>query len=124
MGAKKSRKIDSTGFTGYTDAPPEIDKAIERSVQVDDFLPRPGKLVPKTATRAEREQTRKAWKRYRIKDHERGHRTPLSKILREPTRRLDTSIILPLSVFDWLKTKPNKAAFIRETVIKRYKKTA
>jgi hypothetical protein len=68
--------------------------------------------------------TAQAWKRYRIKDSERGHRTSLSKTFKEPTARLDTSIILPQRVYNWLGTKPNKAAFIREIMIKSYEKTA
>jgi hypothetical protein len=40
--------------------------------------------------------------RYRIKESERGHRTSLSKTLNEPTKRLDTSIILPRRVYDWI----------------------
>jgi hypothetical protein len=112
------------GFTGYTDAPVEVDKEMESAKQIKDFLPLPGKLVAKTVTKKEREQTAKAWKRYRIKDHERGHRTPLSKSLKETTARLDTSIILPQSVFNWVKEKGNVAAFIREIMIKSYEKTA
>jgi hypothetical protein len=110
-------------FRGYTDPPPEIEKAMKNAVRVKDFLPLPGKLVPKTVMEKERKQTLKAWKRYHIKDHERGHRTPLSKVLDEPTVRLDTTIILPRSVYNWVKAKPNKAAFIRETMIKSYKIT-
>jgi hypothetical protein len=114
----------ATGFRGYTDAPPEIEKAMKSAVRVRDFLPVPGKLVHKTVTEKERKRTAKAWERYRIKDHERGHRTPLSKVLDEPTARLDTSIILPKSVYNWVKAKPNRAAFVRETLMKSYEKTA
>jgi hypothetical protein len=112
------------GFRGYTDAPPEIEKAMKSAVRVRDFLPVPGKLVHKTVTEKERKRTARAWKRYRIKDHERGHRTPLSKVLDEPTARLDTSIMLPKSVYNWVRAKPNRAAFVRETLIKSYEKTA
>jgi hypothetical protein len=119
----KNDKI-KIGFNGYTDAPPEIEKEMARAKRIKDFLPSPGKLVAKTVTEKEREQTSKAWKRYRIKDHERGHRPPLSKKLREPTVRLDTSIILPQSVFNWVKRSNNKAAFIRDIMIKSYEKAA
>jgi hypothetical protein len=115
-------KTAATGYRGYTDAPPEIEKAMKSAVRVRDFLPVPGKLVPRTATKKERKQTAKAWERYRIKDHERGHRTPLSKVLDEPTARLDTSIMLPKSVYNWVRAKPNRAAFVRETLMKSYGK--
>lgn len=118
----KSSK-NKPGFTGYTDAPPEIGKEMERATRVKDFLPPPGKLEEKTVTGKERKETLKAWKRYRIKDHERGHRPPLSKTLHEPTVRLDTSIILPQRVYNWVKRSSNKAAFIREIMIKSYEKT-
>ena len=114
----------ATGFRGYTDAPPEIAKAMESAVRVKDFLPVPEKLVHKTVTEKERKRTAKAWTRYLIKEHERGHRTPLSKVLDEPTLRLDTSIILPKSVYNWVRAKPNRAAFVRETLMKSYEKTA
>lgn len=113
---------DKTGFTGYTEAPPEIAKEMARAKRIKDFLPSPGKLTTKTVTQKEREETLKTWKRYRIKDHERGHRPPLSKKLQEPTVRLDTSIILPQSVFNWVKKSNNKAAFIRDIMIKSYEK--
>jgi hypothetical protein len=118
----KSNK-DKIGFSEYTDAPPEIEKEMARAKRVKDFLPSPGKLTAKRVTEKEREQTTRAWKRYRIKDHERGHRTPLSKTLQEPTVRLDTSIILPQSVYNWIKRSSNKAAFIREIMIRTYEKS-
>jgi len=124
MGTKRNNQSANHVFSGYTDASPEIEKAMDRAVRVKDFLPPPGKLTPKTVTATESKRTRAAWKRYRIKDHERGHRPPLSKILKEATRRLDTSIILPMSVFNWIKAKPNQAAFIRESVLRQYRKTA
>jgi hypothetical protein len=113
---------DKIGFTGYTDEPPEIGKEMERARRVKDFLPPPGKLMPKAVTEKERKGTLKAWERYRIKDHERGHRRPLAETLKEPTTRLDTSIILPLRVYNWIGTKRNKAAFIREVMIKSYER--
>jgi hypothetical protein len=111
------------GFTGYTDAPPEIEKEMARAKRIKDFLSSPEKLTAKIVTEKEHEQTGRAWKRYRIKDHERGHKAPLSKSLKEPTVRLDTSIILPQSVFNWVKKSNNKAAFIRDIMIKSYEKT-
>jgi hypothetical protein len=119
----KSNK-DKMGFTGYTEAPLEIEKEMARAKHIKDFLPSPGKLTVKTVTEKEREQTLKTWKRYRIKDHERGHKAPLSKTLHEPTVRLDTSIILPRRVFNWVKKSNNKAAFIRDIMIKSYEKAA
>lgn len=113
---------DKTGFTGYTEAPPEIAKEMARAKRIKDFLPSPGKLTEKTVTQKERKETLKTWKRCRIKDHERGHRAPLSKTLKEPTVRLDTSIILQQSVFNWVKKSNNKAAFIRDIMIKSYEK--
>jgi len=107
-------------FTGYTEAPARIAKEMERAVRVKDFLPAPEKLELKTVSEKERSRTNRAWQRYRIKDHERGHRKPLTEALKEPTRRLDTSVILPESVYRWLKEKPNKAAFIRDTVMQAY----
>lgn len=107
-------------FTGYTDAPPGIAKAMARSVKVKDFLPAPDKLKLKTVPEKERKLTNREWQRYRIKDHERGHRKALAEILKEPTQRFDTSVLLPESVYKWVKEKPNKAAFIRETVMRAY----
>jgi hypothetical protein len=124
MKTKKNKAAATSGFTGYTDAPPVIGKEMEGAKRVKDFLPPPEELKMKTVTGKERKLTAKAWQRYRIKDHERGHRKPLSKILKEPTRRLDTSILLPENVYNWVKGKTNKAAFIRDTLIKQYKKTA
>jgi hypothetical protein len=100
MKTSRNKKSDKIGFTGYTDAPLEIEKAMEVAVLVKDFLPPPGKLIPKAVTEKEREGTLKAWKRYRIKDHERGHRKALAETLKEPTTRLDTSIILPRRVYN------------------------
>ena len=122
MKTSKNNKSEKIGFRGYTDAPPEIEKAMENAVLVKDFLPAPGTLIPKAVTEKERKSTLKAWKRYSIKDHERGHRKPLADIFKEPTTRLDTSIILPRQVYKWIGTKRNKAAFIREIMIKSYKK--
>lgn len=121
-GAKEGRPIMKTksNFKGYTDAPPRIEKAIERAVKVKDFLPAPEKLKLKTASEKESQRTARAWERYRIKDHERGHRKQLAETLKEPTRRLDTSVLLPESVYQWVKDKPNKAAFIRETMMQAY----
>jgi hypothetical protein len=51
---------------------------------------------------------------------ERGHRKPLSETLKEPTRRLDTTVMLSESVYQWLTEMPNKAGFIRETVMQAY----
>jgi hypothetical protein len=124
MKTNRDRVRTGPGFTGYADAPPEIAKEMERSIPIRDFLPAPEKLVSRTVTGKERKRTAKAWKRYLIKEHERGHRTPLSKVLDEPTMRLDTSIILPKSVYNWVRAKPNRAAFVRETLMKSYGKTA
>jgi hypothetical protein len=124
MKTNRDRVRTGSGFTGYADEPPEIAKEMERSIQIRDFLPAPEKLVSRTVTEKERKGTAKAWKRYLIKEHERGHRTPLSKVLDEPTARLDTSIILPKSVYNWVRAKPNRAAFVRETLMKSYEKTA
>jgi hypothetical protein len=122
MKTRKNKKSERMGFTGYTDAPPEIEKEMEDAVLVKDFLPPPEKLVLNSISEKERKLTMKAWKRYRIKNHERGHRKPLAETLKEPTARLDTSIILPRRVYNWIGTKQNKAAFIREMMIKSYKK--
>jgi len=124
MKTKKNKAAATSGFTGYTDAPPAIGKEMEGMKRVKDFLPSPAKLKTKIVTKQERKLTAEAWQRYRIKDHERGHRKALSKVLKEPTRRLDTSILLPAKVYNWVKGKPNKAAFIRDTLIKQYKQTA
>ena len=124
MKTSRNRLPEKIRFTGYTDAPPEIEKAMQESVLVKDFLPPPGKLTPKAVTEKERKGVLKAWKRYRIKNHERGHRRPLAETLKEPTTRLDTSIILPRRVYNWLGTKRNKAAFIREIMIRSYEKAA
>jgi hypothetical protein len=119
----KRNKTVGTSFIGYSDAPEDINKAIETAQRVKDFLPSPEKLKFKTVSEKERKLTQKAWKRYRIKESERGHRASLSKTLNEPTKRLDTSIILPRRVYDWIGTKRNKAAFIREVMIKNYEKS-
>ena len=118
----KSKSADS--LSGYTDAPPKIAKEMERAKRVKDFLPSPGQLKVKTVTVKEKKRTTAAWERYRIKDHERGHRKPLSETLKNPTCRLDTSILLPENVYNWVKGKPNKAAFIRDTLIEQFKRTA
>jgi hypothetical protein len=107
-------------FTGYTEAPARIAKEMERAVKIKDFLPAPEKLKLKSVSEKERSRTKREWQRYRIKDQERGHRKSIAEILKEPTRRLDTSVILPESVYQWMKGKSNKAAFIRDTVIQRY----
>ena len=116
----KTKKSNSNNFTGYTEAPPYIAKEMERAVKVKDFLPAPEKLKLKSVSEKEHSRTKREWQRYRIKDQERGHRKPLTEILKEPTRRLDTSVILPESVYLWMKEKKNKAAFIREAMIHRY----
>jgi len=121
MKTSKRKKTGKISFTGYTDAPPKIEKEMIGAVLVKDFLPSPGELQPKAVTEKERQGTLKAWKRYRIKDHERGHRKQLAETLKEPTTRLDTSIILPTQVYNWIGMKRNKAAFIREIMIKSYK---
>lgn len=121
---KAIKKKEEFEFMGYTNAPKDIDDAMDSAVRVKDFLPAPDKLILNVVSKKEHKQTINAWKRYIIKDHERGHRTPLSKTLKEPTARLDTSLILPRSVYDWIKTKPNKAAFIRELMVKSYQRTA
>jgi hypothetical protein len=109
-------------FIGYTDAPREIEKEMERAKPVKDTFPRPEELVFKTETERERKQTLKAWNRYVIKDHERGHRRKLSETLHEPTERLDTTILLPRRVSAWLRTKKNRAAFIRHIIVNSYEK--
>lgn len=123
MKISKNKKTEKIGFTGYTDAPANIEKSMDGAVLVKDFLPTPQKLIAKAVTDKEHQGTLKAWKRYRIKDHERGHRKPLADTLKEPTMRLDTSITLPRRVYNWLGTKQNKAAFIRDIMIKSYEKT-
>lgn len=124
MKPNKNKASATGGFTGYTDAPRAIRKEMEGAKRVNDFLPPPDKLTMKTVTEKERRLTAQTWERYRIKDHERGHRKALAKVLKEPTRRLDTSILLPENVYNWVKGQPNKAAFIRDTLIKQFKKTA
>ena len=119
----KKNKTEDVDFIGYSDAPEDIDMAMDTARRVKDIIPRPEKLKLKIVSEKERKQTQKAWKRYRIKDSERGHRSALSKTLKEPTKRLDTSIILPRRVYDWIGTKRNKAAFIREIMIKNYEKS-
>jgi len=120
MKISMNNKSNKIGFIEYTDAPAEIEKAMDNAVRVKDFLPKPENLVLKHISEKERKGTQKAWERYRIKDNERGHRKPLTETLKEPTKRLDTSIILPRRVYDWIGTKKNKAAFIREIMIKSY----
>jgi hypothetical protein len=119
----KKNKSEDIGFVGYSDAPEDIDKAMDAARRVKDILPSPEKLQLKNVPEKERKLTLKAWKRYHIKDSERGHRASLSKTLNEPTKRLDTSIILPRRVYEWIGTKRNKAAFIREIMIKNYEKS-
>lgn len=116
-------KAENIGFAGYSDAPEDIDKALDAARRVKDVLPSPETLQLKNVSEKERKLTLKAWKRYRIKDGERGHRASLSKTLNEPTKRLDTSIILPRRVYEWIGTKRNRAAFIREIMIKNYEKS-
>jgi hypothetical protein len=119
----KKNKIENMDFIGYSDAPEDIETALNTARRAKDILPPPEKLKLKIVSDKELKQTQKAWNRYRIKDSERGHRAALSKTLKEPTKRLDTSIILPRRVYDWIGTKRNKAAFIREIMIKNYEKS-
>jgi len=119
---KTKRNKNQVEFLGYSDAPPDLEKAMANARPIKDFLPSPENLFPKIVSEKEKKLTKHAWKRYRIKEGERGHRTPLSKTLKEPTARLDTSILLPRRVYNWIQTKPNKAAFIREIMIKSFKK--
>jgi len=107
-------------FIRYTDAPPQIEEEMERAVRVDNLFSDQEEFKLKTVSKKEHTRTERAWKRYQIKDHERGHRKSISEKLNEPTKRLDTSIILPESVYQWLKKKSNKAAFIRKTIIEAY----
>lgn len=122
MKTDKNKVPSEPVFLGYTDAPLEIEKEMERAKPVKDAFPRPEELVFKTETKRERKQTLKAWKRYVIKANERGHRRKLSDTLHEPTERLDTTIILPRRVSTWLRTKKNRAAFIRHIIVKSYEK--
>jgi DNA-binding transcriptional regulator YiaG len=39
------KKTVGIGFTGYTDAPPDIEKEMDRAVLVKDFLPSPKELM-------------------------------------------------------------------------------
>jgi len=120
---KQNRNKHRRDLVTYTDAPADIEREMDAAHQVADFLPRPGELSIRSVGKEEKRLTRAAWKRYRIKDNERGHRPPLSRALKEPTARLDTSIILPRRVYNWIRTKKNKAAFIRSIMIKSYEKT-
>jgi hypothetical protein len=122
MKTDMNRMPSEPTFIGYTDAPPETEKEMERAKPIKDTFPRPEDLVFKTETEKERKQTRKAWKRYVIKAHERGHRKKLSETLHESTERLDTTILLPKRVSAWLRTKKNRAAFIRHIIVNSYEK--
>jgi hypothetical protein len=90
-----------------------------------------GDLVPEGATfqlkqpgPLENRKMERAWKRYRIKDHERGHRTPLSQKFKIKTRRFNTCTTLPENVYSWIKTKRNRADYLRVLLLREYRKTA
>jgi len=119
---KKNKKSERMVFTGYTDAPPEIEKRNGRRCTRQGFPATSRKTCAESISEKERKLPMKAWKRYRIKNHGARHRKPLAETLKEPTARLDTSIILPRRVYNWIGTKQNKAAFIREMMIKSYKR--
>jgi hypothetical protein len=42
------KKTVEIGFTGYTDAPPDIEKEMDRAILVKDFQPPPIELMLKT----------------------------------------------------------------------------
>lgn len=111
------------GARGYADAPRAIEEAIKSGPLVTNLIPEDATCTLKQPGPVEDRKMRKAWKRYHIKDHERGHRTPLSKKFKLPTRRFNTCTTLPENVYSWIKTKRNRADYLRDLLLKEYRKT-
>jgi hypothetical protein len=110
------------GARGYTDAPRDVDEAMKNGPLITNLIPEGATITLKRPGPAESLKMKKAWKRYRIKDHERGHRTPLSKKYKLPTRRFNTCTTLPENVYSWIKTKKNRADYLRDLLLKEYRK--
>jgi hypothetical protein len=111
------------GARGYTDAPKDIEEAMKNGPLVAGLIPEGTTFTLKRPEPGESRKMQRAWKRYRIKDHERGHRTPLSKKYKTPTRRFNTCTTLPENVYSWIKTKRNRADYFRDLLLKEYRKT-
>ena len=111
------------GARGYTDAPKDVEEVMKSGPLVGDLVPEGTIFELKQPGPAENRKMQRVWKRYRIKDHERGHRTPLSKKFKIPTRRFNTCTTLPENVYSWIKTKRNRADYLRALLLKEYRKT-
>jgi hypothetical protein len=111
------------GARGYTDAPKDIEEAMKSGPLVGDLIPEGATFTLKRPGPAETRKMKRAWKRYQIKDHERGHRTPLSEKFKTQTRRFNTCTTLPENVYSWIKTKRNRADYLRDLLLKEYRKT-
>jgi hypothetical protein len=112
------------GARGYTDAPPDIQGAMKNGPVVNDLIPQNTAFTLKQPGHAETRKMQRAWQRYRIKDHERGHRPPLSEKLKTTTRRFNTCTTLPQNVYSWIKGKTNRADYLRNLLMKEYQKTS
>jgi hypothetical protein len=110
------------GVRGYADAPKDIEEAMKSGPLVAGLIPEGATFALKRPGPVESRKMRRAWKRYHIKDHERGHRTPLSKKYKIPTRRFNTCTTLPENVYSWIKTKRNRADYVRDLLLKEYRK--
>jgi hypothetical protein len=111
------------GARGYTDPSKDIEAAMKNGPVIHDLIPEDATFKIKKPGTAEKNGMRKAWKRYQIKDSERGHRTPLSKKLKTPTRRFNTCTTLPENVYSWIKGKKNRAHYLRDLLMREYRKT-
>jgi len=112
------------GARGYTNAPMDVELAMKNGPVIKDLIPNSATLIIKKASTTEKKRMQKAWERYRIKDSERGHRTSLSEKLKTPTRRFNTCTTLPENVYSWIKGKKNRANYLRDLLMREYKKTS
>jgi hypothetical protein len=110
------------GARGYTDAPKDLEEGMKNGPLVANLIPEDATFSLKRPDPAESRKMQRAWKRYRIKDHERGHRAPLSKKFNIATRRFNTCATLPENVYSWIKTKRNRADYVRDLLLREYRK--
>ena len=122
---KKSVELEpfKLGLRGYVDAPATIEKAMKKGPLVENLFPDGTTFELKQSAPVEKNKMLREWQRYRIKDHERGHRKPLSLKLKTPTRRFNTCTTLPENVYVWIKTKKNRAGYLRSLLLKEFRKT-
>jgi hypothetical protein len=112
------------GARGYSDPPKNIEEAMKDGPVIQSVIPEDTTFELKRPSPVEGRKMHRAWQRYRIKDHERGHRAPLSKTLKISTRRFNTCTTLPENVYAWVKRKRNRADYLRNLLMKEYWKAS